>query len=359
MADLVRAILDGYGPFGLDELTRWTALDRPVLRAAVAPLGDELVELDTEGHRGWITASRADAVRAAEPSRVVRLLPGFDPYVIGALRQLDRLVPAPEHKAAVSRTSGWISPVLLDGGRIAGTWTQESTGGRLAIEITPFGPLRRGVRAAAEAEAARWAAYAAAPSTSPGAPRPPAWPCPPRGRRATAAAAARAPDARPAASSGADAVARASVAGGTRQQRPGPASAGQSEAPPAGAGGASGTGVGLVGVLGAAGELAGVLVGLDRLGADVGCLARVRHLPEEADRLLARVGDPVHPLGHRRARRSCSSPWPCSSTGPSGWCTSMNSPVGSRLMMPVSMPCSSTSRSCRCRPRQMPVGQPT
>jgi hypothetical protein len=165
---LVRAILDGYGPFGLDELTRWTALDRPVLRGAVTALGDELVELDTEGHRGWITASGAAAVQAAEPSRVVRLLPGFDPYVIGALRQLDRLVPAPEHKAAVSRTSGWISPVLLDGGRIAGTWTQESTGGRLAIEITPFGPLRRGVKAAAEAEAARWAGYAATPSTSSG-----------------------------------------------------------------------------------------------------------------------------------------------------------------------------------------------
>ena len=163
VADLVRAILDCYGPFGLDELTRWTALDRSVLRAAVAALGDELVELDTEGHRGWITASGADAVLVAERSRVVRLLPGFDPYVIGALRQLDRLVPAPEHKAAVSRTSGWISPVLLDGGRISGTWTQESTGGRLAIEITPFGRLRRGVKAAAEAECARWASYADTP----------------------------------------------------------------------------------------------------------------------------------------------------------------------------------------------------
>ena len=163
VADLVRAILDAYGPFGLDELARWTALDRPVLRAAVAALGEQLVELDTEGRRGWVTAGTAAAIGAVEPSRVVRLLPGFDPYVIGALRQLDRLVPAPEHKSAVSRTSGWISPVLLDGGRIAGTWTQESTGGRLALTITPFGPLRRGVQAAAEAEAARWSDYAAAP----------------------------------------------------------------------------------------------------------------------------------------------------------------------------------------------------
>jgi hypothetical protein len=163
VADLVRAILDAYGPFGLDELTRWTALDKPVLRAAIAALGDELVELDTEGHRGWVTAGAAAAIGTAEPSRVVRLLPGFDPYVVGALRQLDRLVPTPAHKRAVSRTSGWISPVLLDGGRIAGTWTQESTGGRLAVTIAPFGPLRRGLQAAAEAEAARWSDYAAAP----------------------------------------------------------------------------------------------------------------------------------------------------------------------------------------------------
>ena len=110
-----------------------------------------------------MTAAGAAAVAAAEPSRVVRLLPGFDPYTIGALRQLDHVVPAPELTSAVSRASGWISPVLLDGGRIAGTWTQEVTGGRLAIEITPFGRLRPGVRTAAEAEAGRWSAYAALP----------------------------------------------------------------------------------------------------------------------------------------------------------------------------------------------------
>jgi hypothetical protein len=163
--DVLRAFLDAYGPANLDELQRWSALDKPVLRAAVTSLGDELVELDTEGHRGWTTAAGAAAVAEAEPSTVVRLLPGFDPYVVGALRQLDHLLPAPGLKPAVSRASGWISPVLVDGGRIVGTWTQELIGGRLVVEITPLGPLRRGVRKAAEADAARWAAHADAPLT--------------------------------------------------------------------------------------------------------------------------------------------------------------------------------------------------
>jgi hypothetical protein len=118
------------------------------------------------GHRGAPRLDHRDrggrrAGGGAEPGGAVAAR--LRPYVIGALRQLDRLVPAPEHKAAVSRTSGWISPVLLDGGRIAGTWTQQSAGGRLSIEITPFGRLRRGLTSAAGTEAARWSTYANLP----------------------------------------------------------------------------------------------------------------------------------------------------------------------------------------------------
>ena len=125
VAEVVRRFLGGYGPASLDELSRWSALDKPVLRRAVASLADELVELDTEGHRGWLTRQAADEVAATAPSRVVRLLAAFDPYVVGALRQLEHLLPGP-FRDRVSRTSGWISPVLLDGGRLVGTWTQEA-----------------------------------------------------------------------------------------------------------------------------------------------------------------------------------------------------------------------------------------
>jgi Winged helix DNA-binding domain len=162
VAEVVRRFLGSYGPASLDELYRWSALDKPVLRRALAAVQDELVELDTEGHRGWLTREAADEVAAAEPSRVVRLLAGFDPYVVGALRQLEHLMPGP-FRDRVSRTSGWISPVLLDGGRIVGTWTQEVGGGRLRITVSPFGRLRPGVRKAAEAEAGRWAGYAGLP----------------------------------------------------------------------------------------------------------------------------------------------------------------------------------------------------
>lgn len=44
--DVLRAFLDAYGPPDLDEMQRWSALDQPVLRAAVRELGNEL---DVEG----------------------------------------------------------------------------------------------------------------------------------------------------------------------------------------------------------------------------------------------------------------------------------------------------------------------
>jgi hypothetical protein len=163
--DVLRAFLTAYGPADLDELARWSALDRPVLRAALAALAGELVELDVEGHRGWMTAAGAAAVAAAGPSRVVRLLPGFDPYVVGLLRGLEHLLPAGVPKSAVSRASGWVAPVLIDGGRVVATWSAETTAGRYAVEVTPLTALPAATRAAAEADATRWAAHAGAPLT--------------------------------------------------------------------------------------------------------------------------------------------------------------------------------------------------
>jgi hypothetical protein len=51
----------------------------------------------------------------------VRLLPGFDQYVLGPGTD-DRHVIAPARRAAVSKQSGWISPVVLAGGVACGTW---------------------------------------------------------------------------------------------------------------------------------------------------------------------------------------------------------------------------------------------
>jgi len=59
----------------------------------------------------------------------------------------------------VSRTAGWISPVLLVDGRIAGVWTYERQGDLFTISVAPFGVLTSKSKAALKGEAARIGAF--------------------------------------------------------------------------------------------------------------------------------------------------------------------------------------------------------
>jgi hypothetical protein len=128
---LLRSYLGAYGPATLEDFAQW--LFRGVAKVSLtrgwlASVRDELSEVDVDGLSCLALTADLDELRETKPSREVRLLPGFDQYVIAVNRTL---LPA-EHKAKVSRTSGWISPVVLLGGRVAGVWSVD--GGKLQVD---------------------------------------------------------------------------------------------------------------------------------------------------------------------------------------------------------------------------------
>lgn len=167
LGEILRRYLDAYGPSTREEFARWMALDPKPARQAVAAAGDTITEVDLEGRACLMTTAGAEQLTATDPratADLVRLLPGFDPYVIGALRHLEALLPDPSLKKLISRQSGWISPVLLVGGRIAGTWTDERRRGRLHLQLTPFTEVSPQARAAAEEAAEQLAAIQELPA---------------------------------------------------------------------------------------------------------------------------------------------------------------------------------------------------
>ena len=89
------------------------------------------------------------------------LLPGFDPWVIAPLSHRAWSIP-PGRTAEVSRTAGWISPVLVVDGGVAGVWEHAVARGTLTVTVRPFGPVPDAVRSAAERHAARYAQLLAA-----------------------------------------------------------------------------------------------------------------------------------------------------------------------------------------------------
>jgi hypothetical protein len=94
--------------------------------------------------------------RAKQTGRV-RLLPAFAPY-LPAHSVKDHLVE-PRHYKRVYRNQGWLSPVVLINGEIAGTWSHRISRGRLEVDLQPFTRLTSEARQQIEEEITRLAEF--------------------------------------------------------------------------------------------------------------------------------------------------------------------------------------------------------
>ena len=154
MATITRRYLAANGPATRDDYARWWAMSPAAAGRSIAALGDEVTEVDVEGTPMWLLAADVDDAAATGPPGVVRLLPAFDQFVIASTRQADHLLPGAV-RARVYRPQGWISPVLLVDGQMAGVWKHERKGRRLSVTIEPFVKLKKWAKDQAEQEADR------------------------------------------------------------------------------------------------------------------------------------------------------------------------------------------------------------
>jgi len=120
----ILAYLGTHGPATMDRFSQWLAggyFGKRQLRAWFEGLGDRLHAVEVDGARAFVRAEDADDLALTPPTSTVRLLAGFDQYVLAPGTADEVVVPA-ARRALVSRQSGWISPVVVSGGVVAGTW---------------------------------------------------------------------------------------------------------------------------------------------------------------------------------------------------------------------------------------------
>ena len=159
LTEVLRRFLAASGPVAREDVTRWWGVPSAAqMQRRIERLGDEVTVVDVESTRAYLLAADAPGLAGAAPSRSVRLLPAFDQYTVTATRQADHLTPGP-FEQRIYRPQGWLSPVLLVGGRMDGTWRQEARGRRRHLTIEPFTRLPAWARRGAEAEAERLAAW--------------------------------------------------------------------------------------------------------------------------------------------------------------------------------------------------------
>ena len=152
-ASAIVAYFRCYGPATIEAFGSWLAggyFGKRQLRAWFGALGEQLVEVDVDGERLHVLAEDLDELESVTPSKAVRLLPGFDQYVLGPGTGDGRVVPT-SRRAAVSRQSGWISPVVVVGGGVHGTWELDGD----LVRVAWFREAGRPPRTALRAEVAR------------------------------------------------------------------------------------------------------------------------------------------------------------------------------------------------------------
>ncbi len=170
--ELLRRFLAAYGPGTIRDFVKWSGIPMSEAKPVWDAVSAEMTEIEIDGadpafaranaDRAWILKKDLRALKSTvgDPD-AVRLLPAFDVYLL-AHSAKDHLVE-PQFYKRVYRNQGWLSPVVLRGGRIIGVWFLRSTARSQTVDVEPFVPVTRAVRARIEEEVGALSEFLNAP----------------------------------------------------------------------------------------------------------------------------------------------------------------------------------------------------
>jgi hypothetical protein len=137
----IAAYLRAYGPTTGQRFGRWLAsgwFGKRQLHEWFERLADRVVPLDVEGEQAFILSEDVESLLATKPTRTVRLVGGFDQWVLGPGTDDARVLPT-AHRRLVSKQSGWIAPSVVNGGIVSGTWALDGS----RVEVAWFADASR------------------------------------------------------------------------------------------------------------------------------------------------------------------------------------------------------------------------
>jgi hypothetical protein len=142
--ELATRFLTAFGPATHRDFAKWSGLKTSETRPLFDRLRGLIEPVSVDGATSFILRRDCDELADASPDREPKLLPSFDTFLLAHAAK-DHMV-APSFYKRVYRNQGWLSPVVLVGGRIVAVWFLEQRVKAFTVDIRPFAPLSARVR---------------------------------------------------------------------------------------------------------------------------------------------------------------------------------------------------------------------
>ncbi|CAM3518115.1 winged helix DNA-binding domain-containing protein [Occultella aeris] len=141
LAEWARRYLRSHGPATDRDLARWASLTLTDARAGLAAVRSEFTAVDVDGTEHLMDPALPDLLAGhGADARRLRLLPGFDEFVLG---YADRTFTVPKEfeDRIVPGGNGMFRSTVVKAGQVIATWKRAGTGAKARIDPEPFASL--------------------------------------------------------------------------------------------------------------------------------------------------------------------------------------------------------------------------
>jgi winged helix DNA-binding protein len=158
LAELARRFFAGHGPATLRDFSWWSGLSLTDARTAVDIKHSRFVTVSSEGTE-YLIAAGTEVSEAGPPE--CHLLPPFDEYLVAYADRTAVLDAV--HARRVNNRGGLLSPAIVVGGRVVGTWKRSLGGRDVAVMASPFESVTPAEQESIALAAERYAAFLGLP----------------------------------------------------------------------------------------------------------------------------------------------------------------------------------------------------
>ena len=156
----VQRHLSAFGPATVDDISSWSSIRSPAIRAALDALGTK-IRTFTDPRRRTLYDLRGAPLPDADTPAPVRYLPKWDSTLLAYAPPERVRILSEAHRRTVIGKNGDVAQTILIDGAVAGAWAIAAKPALATITVTPFGRVSKDDRIALTEEGERLAGFIA------------------------------------------------------------------------------------------------------------------------------------------------------------------------------------------------------